>query len=116
MQGSGRYNSVLAAAAQRKFRRIATSVTANLVIRTSEPSKAAWYNNCYVCSVPAMTTEHTTLIPGSTVRILYVSGSGATSERTITVGKRSVTRTGITYLGAYCHLRKEDRTFRVIPP
>lgn len=61
----------------------------------------------------AVTTEYPSLKPGSTARILYVNGSGTTSERTITVRSRYVASAGNTYLSAYCHLRTEDRTFRL---
>lgn len=61
----------------------------------------------------SLSTEYPTLKPGSTVTILYVNGSGETSERTITVGNRYVSGAGVTYLRAYCHLRQEYRTFRL---
>lgn len=57
-------------------------------------------------------TDERTLTPGTTVRILYVNGEGQTSERTIDIIRRFTSRHDVTYLRAWCHLRKEERTFR----
>ncbi|MFW6214255.1 MAG: WYL domain-containing protein, partial [Spirochaetota bacterium] len=56
--------------------------------------------------------EHASLTTGSVVRILYVNGSGQTSERSISVKGRFTSREGVTYLRAFCHLRQEERVFR----
>jgi len=48
---------------------------------------------------------------GRQLRILYLSESGET-ERTITPLYPSEHR-GVGYLVAYCHLRQEQRTFRL---
>jgi len=45
-------------------------------------------------------------------RIRYQSGSGEVSERTIDVLESRMGPNGAIYLIAYCHLRKEERTFR----
>lgn len=52
------------------------------------------------------------LTSGDTARILYVNGSGITSERTIDVIGTFSSRDGRRYLRAYCRLRHEERTFR----
>lgn len=82
-------------------------------MRIQMAGKAGWHGVCYLSSVTTLSTEYPALKPGSTVTILYVNGSGETSERTITVGSRYLSGAGVTFLRAYCHLRKEDRTFRL---
>ncbi|MFW5776649.1 MAG: WYL domain-containing protein [Spirochaetota bacterium] len=61
----------------------------------------------------SLTANPPTLRTGTTARILYVNGNGQTSERTITIEHRFTSGRGVTYLVAYCHLRGEQRTFRL---
>lgn len=61
----------------------------------------------------SLTANLPALRTGTNARILYVDGNGQTSERTITIGHRFTSGRGVTYLVAYCHLRGEQRTFRL---
>lgn len=61
----------------------------------------------------SLTANLPALRTGTTARILYVDGNGQTSERTITIGHRFTSGRGVAYLVAYCHLRGEQRTFRL---
>ena len=75
----------------------------------SEDSRA-WHVGCYPKSVTSHVAEHSSLKSGSTVRILYVNGSGQTSERTISIKNGFTSRDGVAYVRAYCHLRMIIRT------
>ena len=50
---------------------------------------------------------------GRRVRIAYTSGYGESSIRIIEPVRIYQGRNGYTYLRAYCHLREEERTFRL---
>jgi hypothetical protein len=50
--------------------------------------------------------------PGNSYKITYRSESGRLSVRTIDIISTSPAPEGQLYLGAYCHLRNEERTFR----
>lgn len=61
----------------------------------------------------SLTANLPTLRTGTTACLLYVNGNGETSERTITIEHRFTSGRGVTYLVAHCHLRGEQRTFRL---
>ena len=63
----------------------------------------------------AETTEHALpreAPPGSFVEILYENGEGHATRRRVRIIRYSHAGNGLTYIRAYCFLRKEERTFR----
>ena len=51
--------------------------------------------------------------PGHRYKIIYTDDSGDTTVRVIDVLAHYLSRHGLFYLRAFCHLREEERTFRV---